>query len=339
MKFETACVIGAGSFGTSIASVLSNNFKKVILKVRHQEVYADLLKGENKRYLLGHKLSSNIVPAMSFDEVEEKKEGPIDLLVCALPTATIEAYLKKNEEYLLTYLQAGIPFVSLAKGIDPLRMCLSDELYLSVLKKYEKQMCYLSGPSFAQEIVEEQITLVSLAGEDKDILQKAASMFRTNYFKTIPTEDVKGVLLGGALKNVLAIAAGIIEGLGYSHNTRAALLTKGIEEMLLLGTTFGAKKETFYGLSGIGDLILTTTGGLSRNYNFGIEIGKGKSANALLKEMRGVVEGYRTTEAVYNISQKYALETRIFHGVYEVLYKDKSPKIAISQLLKLIPKF
>lgn len=341
MKYDTACVIGAGAFGTSIASVLSNNFKKVILLVRDKNLYNYLLQGKNPEYLPGFKLKDQIVPALSWDEVSSKIEGKMDLLVSGLPSTAILEYFKKNNKEVIKYLQTGIPLVSLAKGLDVETLELSDDLFHHNLKSFEEQICYLSGPSFAHEIVEEQITLVSLAGASKETLTQASLMFRTNYFKTIPTTDIKGVLLGGALKNMLAIAAGIAEGLGYSHNTRAALITKGIEEMLRFSQVFGEsiRPETFYGLSGIGDLILTATSGESRNYHFGMEIGQGKNPEKILKEHKGVVEGYRTTEAVYLLAQKHKIECWIFNGLYEVLYKGKDPKIAISQLLKLIPKY
>jgi glycerol-3-phosphate dehydrogenase (NAD(P)+) len=164
-------------------------------------------------------------------------------------------------------------------------------------------------------------------------------MLATDFFKALPTTDVKGVLLGGSLKNVIAIAGGIMEGLGYNHNTRAALITRGITEMLRFGSFFGARPETFYGLSGMGDLILTTTGELSRNKSFGIEIAKGRKAEEIIKSTKSVVEGYKTTKAAYLLANKMKIRARIFSGIYEVLYNNHNPAEVIQGLMMLPAKF
>jgi glycerol-3-phosphate dehydrogenase (NAD(P)+) len=222
----------------------------------------------------------------------------------------------------------------LSKGIDPDTLELPDDLFYDYFPKFRDSFCFLSGPSFAKEILEEQITLVSLAGRSYYNLFKVAEMLQTSYFRCLPTYDVKGVLLGGALKNILAIAAGIIEGLGYNHNTRAAMITRGIVEMRRFGVVFNARPETFYGLSGMGDLILTSTGGLSRNKLFGLEIAKGRSAEEIIKSQRTVVEGYKTTKAAYLLSQKYQIKSRIFVGLYKVLYKGVDPSQTIAAVMK-----
>ncbi|MBF0208982.1 MAG: glycerol-3-phosphate dehydrogenase, partial [Oligoflexia bacterium] len=155
-----------------------------------------------------------------------------------------------------------------------------------------------------------------------------------NYFRTFPTYDIKGVLLGGALKNVLAIAAGVLEGYGLNHNTRAALITAGIEDMLKFGKVFNARPETFYGLSGMGDLILTTTGELSRNKWFGHEIAKGRSPAEIVANSKSVIEGYQSTLAAELLANKYNLRCRIFNGVYRVLYQGKHPREVIDELMR-----
>ncbi len=331
MKYTQALVIGGGAFGTSIADVLSRNFDQVLVHVRSPELYQDIQQGENTRYLPGHKLASSIQATLDWKGVEN-----VEFVVLGLPTKALAGFIKEHHKVLTKLLNLKIPCVCLAKGLEG--DSLLDDLLAKLLPEHQSQLCFLSGPSFAQEIAEQQITLVSLAGTSEEVLKQAAAMLRTNYFKAIPTLDVKGVLLGGALKNMLAIAAGILEGLGYNHNTRAALLTQGIEEMLKLGKVFGAQPETFYGLSGMGDLILTTTGGLSRNYSFGIELASGKKAEDILKSSRGVVEGYRTTQSVHHLIKKHNLDCWILSGLYEVLYEDKDPKIVLSKLLKLVPK-
>lgn len=339
MKFKTALVLAGGAFGTSIAFVLSQNFQKVIVMVRSTDIYDEINRGENTTYLPGQKLPDTIKAALSWDEVKSLTEGDVDLIVSGLPMSAIEDFCSRNESELKHYLDHGIPLVSLAKGIDHETLKLPDELFKTHFENYRSQLMYLSGPSFAKEIVDKQITIVSLAGEDKEKLLLTCEMLGTEFFKALPTTDVKGVLLGGALKNVIAIAGGIMEGLGYNHNTRAALITRGIVEMLRFGTVFGAKPETFYGPSGMGDLILTTTGELSRNKSFGIEIAKGRKAEEIIASSKSVVEGYKTTKAAYFLAQKMGIRARIFTGLYDVLYNNHDPKDVAREMMVLPPKF
>ena len=164
-------------------------------------------------------------------------------------------------------------------------------------------------------------------------------MLEAPYFKAMMSYDIKGALLGGALKNILAIAGGVIEGLGYNHNTRAAMITRGIAEMLRFGLVFNARPETFYGLSGMGDLILTTTGDLSRNKSFGLELAKGRKPQEILESQRTVVEGFKTAKAAYLLAQKYDIRARIFNGVYCVLYENTDPKDVICEMMKVPTRF
>lgn len=339
MQYDTAIVIGAGAFGTSIASVLSHNFKNVILKVRSEDVYNDLKNNKNSIYLPGVTLSENIKGAMTWEDVEELTEGKVELLVSGLPTSAISQYCIDNKEILEKYLKLEIPIISLAKGIHSENLKLPDDLFLEFFHEYQDQFCFLSGPSFAKEILDQQITLVTIAGKSKKTMNSVASMLVTDFFKIFKSYDVKGVLLGGALKNVIAIAGGIAEGLGFNHNTRAALITRAIREMLRFGVVYNARPETFYGLSGMGDLILTTTGGLSRNKQFGLELAKGRKPLEIINSQRSVVEGYKTAKSVHYLAEKYDIRSTIFEGVYEILYNDISPQDAIKTLISMEPKF
>ena len=339
MKNDCALVVGAGAFGTALASILANNFKQVILKVRSEDVYKGLLQGENTVYLPGIKLADNITPALTWGEVDDKATGDIKVIVSGLPTAGISSFFKENFERFTGYLDKEIPIVSLSKGIDPETLELADDLFFELWSKHRELFTFLSGPSFAKEILEEQITLVTLAGRSRKVLKSVSSMLETSYFKVLPSYDVKGVLLGGALKNVLAIAGGIVEGLGYNHNTRAAMITRGIAEMLRFGKVYNARPETFYGLSGMGDLILTTTGDLSRNKSFGLEIARGRSAKEIIASQRTVVEGYKTAKAIHLVSDKYEVRASIFQGVYRVLYEDADPKEVLTKLMRQPSKF
>ena len=339
MKFKTALVLGGGAFGSAMGFVLSQNFKQVIILVRSREIYDEINRGENSTYLPGQKLPSSIRAANTWGEVEELTQGEIELIVSGLPMSAIEDFCSKNESELKLHLKKGVPLVNLAKGIDHETLKLPDELFKTHFGDFQSQLMFLSGPSFAKEIIDKQITMVSLAGENREKILLTCDMLGTDFFKAIPTTDVKGVLLGGSLKNVIAIAGGIMEGLGYNHNTRAALITRGIVEMLRFGALFGARPETFYGPSGMGDLILTTTGELSRNKAFGIEIAKGRRPEEIIAHSKSVVEGYKTTKAAYLLAQKMNIRARIFSGLYEVLYEHADPKEVLHGLMMLPPKF
>lgn len=336
MQFDTAIIFGAGAFGTSIASVLSENFDTVIVKVRSQDIYDSIKMGENSIYLPGQKLASNIVPALTWEELDQIV-GPstINLLVNGLPTSAICPFYSENEERFENWFDKKIPFVSLSKGIDPQTLELPDDLFNQFFSNYRENFTYLSGPSFAKEILDKQVTIVSLAGMAPGVMLEVAEMLQTDYFKAFPTYDVKGVLLGGALKNILAIAGGMLEGMGFNHNTRAAMITRGITEMLRFGKVFNARPETFYSFAGMGDLILTTTSDLSRNKTFGKELAKGRKAKEIIASQRSVVEGYKTTLAAHKLAQKYHIKTRLFDGIYQILYNDIEPKEVIKGLMDL----
>lgn len=336
MNYDTAIVFGAGAFGTSIASVLCENFNNVILKVRDQETYDSVKSGENSVYLPGQKLPENIVPALTWEELDQLTEGKdIKLLVNGLPTSAIHPFYSENKERIVSYFKKQIPMVSLTKGIDPDTCELPDDLFMHYFSDYSEYITYLSGPSFAKEILDRQVTIVSLAGKVPHILMPVTDMLQTDYFKAMPTYDIKGVLLGGALKNVLAIAGGILEGLGYNHNTRAAMITRGITEMLRFGKVFNARPETFYSFAGMGDLILTTTSDLSRNKTFGKDIAKGGKPSEIIANQRSTVEGYKTALAAHRVAKKYDIKTRLFDGIYQILYNDVQPKDILDEMMKL----
>ncbi|MBF0359470.1 MAG: NAD(P)-dependent glycerol-3-phosphate dehydrogenase [Oligoflexia bacterium] len=339
-KYKIALVIGSGMFATSMASVLANNFNLVIIKVRRDEIYQMFKAGENSAYLPGIKLPTNVIPALSWAEVDTLRGSSlsdIEIIVSGLPSAAIKEYFADYQGEISRYLKLNIPFVSLTKGIDPIDLKLSDDILFDYFNPYRDLITFLSGPSFAEEILQQQITLVSLAGRSNKTLTQVSNMLNTPFFKLFPTYDIKGVLLGGALKNVLAIAGGIIEELGYNHNTRAALITAGIADMLRFGVVFNARSESFYGFSGMGDLILTTTGNLSRNKIFGMEIARGENSEKNIQEILAkhhtVIEGYQTAKAAQLISERYDIKCKIFNGVYSVLYENANPTAVINNLM------
>ena len=337
MTYESAIVIGGGAFGTSMASVLSDNFKKVYVLVRSQDVYDSIKNGENSVYLPGQKLSINIIPALSWEEIfKENSIANIQLIVNGLPTSAIHSFYTKNKSQLESFFKLKIPLVSISKGIDPETLEMSDDLFQENFPHFQDYITYLSGPSFAKEIIDRQITIVALAGRLPDVLFDVCKKLGTDYFKCIPTYDIKGVLLSGALKNILAIAGGILEGLGFNHNTRAAMITRGINEMLRFGKVYNARPETFYSFAGMGDLILTTTSSLSRNKTFGVEVATSKlTPSEIIAAQRSVVEGYKTTQAAYSLAKKYKIKAPLFDGVYKILYEDTDPKDILSSLMKM----
>lgn len=337
-KFKSVLIIGAGAFGTSLASIVSHHFESVIMKVRSQDIHEAINGGENSIYLPGFKLSKNISATLDWADVLEKKED-IDLIISGLPTSALSNFVANNESILNHLLNLGTPVISLSKGIETSSLKMPDDIFFEAFSHHQDQFCFLSGPSFAREILEEQITLVSLAGKSRKNLELASDMLGTTYFKIYPTYDIKGVLIGGALKNILAIASGIAEGLGYNHNTRAAIITQGIREMLRFGVVFNARPETFYGLSGMGDLILTTTGGLSRNKQFGLEIAKGRKPQEIIDSERRVVEGYKTTLAAFKLAEKYGIKATIFTAMYRLLYEGVDVKTILEEFMKKPGRF
>lgn len=309
-KYQTALVIGSGAFGQAIAHVLSFNFNQVIIKSRHQ----------------------------TFLELENKMLGKCQLIVSALPSSALAEFYAEHYEFFLRKLIEGIPLVSLSKGIDHNTLELPDDMFFNIYPHFKDQIMFLSGPSFASEILKDNITCVTIAGRSKKHLEQMVEMFHTPFFKAFYSYDVKGVLIGGALKNVLAIGCGLLEGLGFEANTNAVMLTRGIHEMLRFGLIYNARPETFYGLSGMGDLILTTTGNKSRNKQFGRAVGEGQSPQQLIKNASQVVEGYKTTAASYALIEKFEIRAQIFCGIYDVLYTDKKPKEVIFELMAVPSK-
>jgi len=226
------------------------------------------------------------------------------------------------------------PIVSATKGIEIDSLMLVSEIFEDMLPESQhRQLAYLGGPSFAKEVAACLPTAVSVAGHDADVVAVAQEAFTTDRFRVYSTEDVVGVELGGALKNVVAIAAGIADGLGFGHNTRAGLITRGLAEISRLAISRGANPLTLAGLSGMGDLVLTCTGDLSRNRNVGLQIGQGKSLQDILGSMQMVAEGVRTTQSAKELAERDGVDMPITQEVYAMLYEDKPPLKAVVDLM------
>ena len=320
-------VVGAGNWGTAIANLLGNKGFKVDFWVFEKEVKEQIEEfRENRIFLPGIALSSNIFPS---NEIANAVTGK-DLVVVVVPSHVMRDTAIK----ISGLISAETAVVSASKGIE-------NNTYLTmtgVLKSCipgipEGNFAALSGPSFAGEVARNVPTAVTAASKNHDIASYIQYIFATPFFRVYTNDDVIGVELGGAVKNVIAIAAGIIDGLGLGLNTRAALITRGLTEIRRLGLALGAKPRTFTGLAGVGDLLLTCTGNLSRNHTVGRKIGEGMKLKEILSEMRMVAEGVKTAESVYNLSRKLGVEMPISQEIYHILYEDVPPKEAVYRLM------
>lgn len=282
---------------------------------------------ENDVYLPGFMLSDNVVPSSSLKETVEKKE----VIVSVCPSHIV----RKIINGIKIFLTDQTLIISASKGIENNTLMTMSEVFESILSQTQLQkMSFLSGPSFAREVSNKLPTAVAIASHNRKAAEEAQQILATPYFRTYTSADVKGIELGGAAKNVIAIAVGISDGLGLGHNTQAALITRGLREIIRLGEKMGADPLTFSGLSGMGDLVLTCTGKLSRNRSVGVSLGKGMRLNDILSNMSMVAEGVKTTRAIYQLSLKFNVEMPIIKQTNLVLYEGKSPQNAMKELMQ-----
>lgn len=320
-------VVGAGSWGTALANLLGLKGFKVDLWVFEKEVKEQIEAfRENKVFLPGFSLSTNLFPSNDIAGVVSEK----DLVLIVVPSHV----MRETAQKVSGLLSKETIIVSASKGIEnKTHLTMSAVLKESLPEIPEDYFTVLSGPSFAREVAKKLPTVVTVASKDKKLAGFVQNVFATPYFRVYTNNDMIGVELGGAVKNVIAIAAGIIDGLGLGLNTRAALITRGLTEIRRLGLKLGANPRTFTGLAGIGDLLLTCTGDLSRNHTVGKKIGEGRKLNDILSEMRMVAEGIKTAKSVYNLSLKLGVEMPISHEIYHILYDDVSPQDALLRLM------
>jgi glycerol-3-phosphate dehydrogenase (NAD(P)+) len=319
-------VLGGGSWGTTLADLLARKGLGVTLWVRNPD-HARRMNADhvNKRYLPGVALSPDL--AVSPDIAETMRDA--ECILVAVPSQYIRGLL--TEHYHLFPRRPVV--VCASKGVENETLKPMSRVVAEALEG--KSPCYaiLSGPSFAAEVCRQLPTAVSLGCEDRQLAHRIRDIFSTDAFRVYTTPDFKGVELGGAVKNIMAIGAGIADGLGFGHDARAALITRGLAEMSRLGQAMGAQERTFMGLSGMGDLVLTCTGDLSRNRQVGLKLGQGMKLEEILAHMHMVAEGVRTTRSVYGLGREYGIELPITEQVYEVLYKGKDPREAVQELM------
>jgi len=325
-------VIGAGSWGTALANLLAQKGMDVTLWVREEEVYDQIAREHvNGLFLPGVSLSSNLTPVRSFEEALSGRE----LALIVVPSHVFRKVLGGLRPYLLD----GIHVTAATKGIENETCMVMSQVAESVLSEsIMKTYSCLSGPSFAREVSAGYPTAVTVACNDMEHGASLQRLFTTSSFRVYVSQDLTGLQLGGALKNVIAIAAGASDGLNFGHNARAALITRGLAEITRLGVAMGANPHTFAGLGGMGDLVLTCTGDLSRNRTVGFKIGKGMKLEEITRGMKMVAEGIRTTRSAHELSRKVGVDMPITTEVYEVLYKGKDPKDAVRDLMTREPK-
>lgn len=320
-------VVGAGSWGTALANLLADKGYGVDLWVFEPEVCEQIrTHRENRIFLPGTSLSENLRPSNDLAVASENK----DLLLIVVPSH----FMRQVGGQLEGRINPGTVVVSASKGIEnKTHLTMSGVLGEVVPSLPKEQLAVLSGPSFAKEVARKAPTVVTVACRDLGVAGWVQEVFATPYFRVYTNTDVIGVELGGAVKNVVALAAGVIDGLGLGLNTRAALITRGLTELQRLGARLGADPRTLAGIAGVGDLILTCTGTLSRNHTVGKKLGEGMKLEAILGEMRMVAEGVKTAKSVYNLSRKLEVEMPICREVYRILYEGVEPRDAVYRLM------
>jgi len=320
-------VVGAGSWGTALANLLACKGYMIDLWVFEEEVRDQIRQsGENSIFLPDVKLSPNLNPSNNLAEVVSAK----DVVLVVVPSHVMRETMLK----MANHLAQDTVVVSASKGIEnKTHLTMTGVMQETLAKIPSDQQAVLSGPSFAREVVRNLPTVVTVASDNAAVADLVQQVMVTPYFRVYTSQDVIGVELGGSLKNVIAIAAGIIDGLELGLNTRAALITRGMTEIRRLGLNMGANPRTFTGLAGFGDLILTCTGDLSRNHTVGKKIGQGEKVGDILGKMRMVAEGVKTAKSVYNLSRKLGVEMPIAHETYRILYEDLPPKEAVMRLM------
>lgn len=320
-------VLGAGGWGTTLAVLLHFNGHKVTLWEYKRSYAKELLKKrENIQYLPGIKIPQEILITHDLDEASDNK----NLIVLAVPSQFLRSVVDKIK---YSDIKNSI-LVSVSKGIEN-KSLLTMSLMLKDVHPLldNSQIGVLSGPSHAEEVSKRIPTAVVAASHDHETATAIQAAFMTSYFRVYSSTDILGVELGGAFKNVIAIGAGIIDGAGFGDNTKAAIMTRGVAEISRLGLALGAQPETFAGLSGMGDLIVTCMSRHSRNRYVGEQIGKGKTLKQVLKSMDMVAEGVETSRSASQLAKKYEVETPITNEVYKILFEDKDPIKATTDLM------
>ena len=317
-------VIGAGGWGTALASLLSENGYEVTIWAYEKDVADEInINHTNPIFLKDSKLNKHLKATNELKKLRKK-----DLLLLAIPTQYIRSIVTSE---LINFKDKLI--VNVAKGIEKDSLLRISELLADCASIHANQYTILTGPSHAEEVSKKTPTVVVAASENAVNSQLIQKLFTNEYFRVYTTSDVIGCEVGGALKNIIAIAAGIVDGLGFGDNTKAALITRGLAEISRLGTALGANPLTFSGLSGLGDLFVTCNSQHSRNRYVGEMIGKGKNIQEVIQSTQMIAEGVSTTQSAYNLGKKHSVELPITEQVYKILFENIHPNDALKDLM------
>ncbi len=322
-----SAVLGAGAWGTALSKLLAEKGGTVSLWSRRRDLCNAVNEsGENQRYLPGVKLPRAVT---CVSDVSLALEGA-ETIVLAVPSHA----MREVARAAAPYMQRGAPVISATKGIETESLMFMDEVLAQEVPPHSREkLAFLSGPSFASELAFHMPTAVVIAAHDEDVCAEVVQRLRTPYLRAYASDDVAGVECGGALKNVIAIASGAVQGMGFGHNTRAALLTRGLAENARLATARGGSAMTLAGLAGMGDLVLTCTGELSRNRTLGYELGQGRKLADVLANLGHVAEGVTTAKSAHELSKRLAVDMPITSEVYAVLYRGKPAEQAVEDLM------
>lgn len=315
--------IGGGSFGTALAILLAKKGNEVSIYDRDKTVINDINDNRrNDKYIKDLVIPESV---KAFCNLEEAIKFA-DYLVLAIPSHVIKGMAKE----LNGLIDENIPIISIAKGIDPET---DERLSVVIEEELKNPVVVLSGPSHAEEVAAEIPTTIVVTSRHMEYAEKVQDLFMTNDFRVYTNEDIIGVEIGGAVKNIIALASGVIDGMGYGDNTKAALMTRGMAEITRIGMALGGKAETFYGLTGMGDLIVTCTSMHSRNRRAGILIGQGKKIEEALEEVGMIVEGVKACKAFYDLKEKVGVSMPITDALYKVLFMGKEAKDCVGELM------
>jgi len=329
---SAVAVLGAGSWGTALAKVLADRGHQVSLWGRSPEHMAAIEKDRrNARYLPNAELPANLSASADLEATVAGK--PFVLTV--VPSHTMREVMTRAGKAMAK----DAIVISASKGIENESLATMDEVLKDALPgSLGSRLAFLSGPSFAKEVGANLPTAVVMASRDRQVAEAAAELFRGDRFRVYTSDDVSGVELGGALKNVMAIAAGVADGLGLGHNSRAALITRGLAEITRLAVRRAANPLTLAGLAGMGDLVLTCTGDLSRNRTVGMGLGKGQTIAQVLAGMSQVAEGVKTTQSAHDLAARLGVEMPITHAIWRIIYQDVPAIEAMGELMLRAPK-
>ncbi|NQX58996.1 NAD(P)H-dependent glycerol-3-phosphate dehydrogenase [Paenibacillus qinlingensis] len=324
---QKVSVLVAGSWGTALASVLADNGKEVLLWSRNEEQVVEINeKHTNSRFLKEITLSSSIIATHSLQEAVQDA----DAIIMVVPSSGMREVASR----MRPFLKKDTLIIHATKGFETGTLKRMTEVLADELPEMDpKRFVVLSGPSHAEEVICKMPTTVVVAAEDLQAAEVAQDLLITRYFRVYTNPDVTGVEVGGALKNIIGLGAGLTDGLDFGDNAKAALVTRGLAEITRLGTAMGANPLTFAGLAGIGDLIATCTSKHSRNWRAGNKLAKGIPLEEVLQEMGMVVEGVKTTKAAYDLAKRYEVTMPITNELHNVLFEGKSPQLAAGDLM------